>query len=421
VAKVKLLFISANPEQLQRLRLDKEIRDVEEKIRVARYGRSFEIISQWAARPNDLFDALLRNRPTIVHFSGHSTKANEIVLEDDDGNVKAIGGDQLRELFSNFTDTVHLVVLNACYSLPQISPLSSIIDCSVGTTSAISDIAGRQFASSFYHALAFGRSVGDAYNLARCQVDPGGLTESEAFALYAAPGVDPYQMVLVGRKSKPAATSEITAPSTPGSTARASQQTTSVSRRRAYAQTHPSSAKLSVDRQSITGLQADDVRHLTTETVPIEIRESLSRFRVDYPDSQKVAFLIMKFGGTKAHENITSAIKSALEPLGIRVVRADDKQYHDDLFPNVLTYIYGCSFGIAVFERIETDEFNPNVALEVGYMFALNKNVCLLKDRTLQTLQADLVGRLYRVFDALNPGESITGELSRWLKDKELV
>lgn len=86
-------------------------------------------------------------------------------------------------------------------------------------------------------------------------------------------------------------------------------------------------------------------------------------------------------------------------------IRADDKQYHDDddLFSNILTYIHGCGFGIAVFERIEIDELNPNVALEVGYMVALGKSICFLKDNTLRTLHADLVGKLYRVFDSLDP------------------
>jgi hypothetical protein len=154
------------------------------------------------------------------------------------------------------------------------------------------------------------------------------------------------------------------------------------------------------------------------EEIPVEIKESLEKFKADYPDSRKVAFVMTRFGKTKAHESIISGIRKALLPLGISAVRADDKQYHDDLFPNVLTYVYGCGFGIAVFERIESEEFNPNVALEVGYMFALRKQVCLLKDKTLKTLHADLVGKLYKVFDAQAPIESIPTELSQWLRDK---
>ena len=154
---------------------------------------------------------------------------------------------------------------------------------------------------------------------------------------------------------------------------------------------------------------------------PIEIQESLTLFELDYPDSTKVAFIMMQFGKTKAHDEIMKAIRILLDSHGISGVKADDKQYHDDLFPNVMTYLYGCGFGIAVFERIEAEDFNPNVSLEVGYMFALRKPVCLLKDRTLKTLHTDLVGKLYKVFDPQEPGKTIPDEISQWLSDKGIA
>jgi nucleoside 2-deoxyribosyltransferase len=102
-------------------------------------------------------------------------------------------------------------------------------------------------------------------------------------------------------------------------------------------------------------------------------------------------------------------------------VLARDKEFHDDLYPNIQTYLHGCGFGIAVFERLESEEFNPNVALEVGYMFGLRKHVLLLKDRTLRALQTDLVGKLYREFDPQNPEETIPAQIDGWLSDKDLA
>lgn len=154
---------------------------------------------------------------------------------------------------------------------------------------------------------------------------------------------------------------------------------------------------------------------------PPEISQSIERFQKDYPNLTKTGFIMMRFGSTTAHEAIVSAIKVTLEENGIIGLRADDKQYHDDLFFNVLTYVYACDFGIAVFERIEMEQFNPNVALEVGYMLALTKPVCLLKDRTLTTLQVDLIGKLYKVFDPLDPNGTIPKELRKWLKDKGII
>jgi hypothetical protein len=154
---------------------------------------------------------------------------------------------------------------------------------------------------------------------------------------------------------------------------------------------------------------------------PVEIYDSIRRFREDYPDPASVTFILMQFGSTRAHDEIAGAIKVALAEHSITGVRADDKRYHDDLFYNVLTYMHGCGFGIAVFERIEEDRFNPNVSLEVGYLFAMRKPVCLLKDQTLETLHADLVGRLYDPFDPQDPARTIPPKVSKWLLDKGLV
>lgn len=130
---------------------------------------------------------------------------------------------------------------------------------------------------------------------------------------------------------------------------------------------------------------------------------------------------MMRFGKTKAHGEIVKAIRDTLMNYELSGLRADDKDYHEDLFPNIQTYMHGCQFGIAVFERIEQEDFNPNIALEVGYMLALRKPVLLLKDKTLKHLQTDLVGKLYRPFDPQDPAATIPREVNRWLEDRNLA
>jgi hypothetical protein len=168
------------------------------------------------------------------------------------------------------------------------------------------------------------------------------------------------------------------------------------------------------------GESEPNMPHVFLPTTPVEIQESLARFKSDFPDEKRVAFVMMKFGSTDLHNKIVSGIRSCLNPYGIEGVRADDKSYHDDIFWNIMTYIYGATFGIAVFERIESNEFNPNVSLEVGYMMGIGKSVCLLKDKTLSALHTDLVGKLYLPFDPHHPAQSIEKVLPKWLKDKNL-
>lgn len=152
-----------------------------------------------------------------------------------------------------------------------------------------------------------------------------------------------------------------------------------------------------------------------------EIASGLEKFRKDYPARSKTAFIIMQFGETKLHKDIVSSIKKTLALYGITALRADDKEYMDDLFPNVKVYMHACDFGVAVFDRITEDDFNPNVTLEVGYMLGMGKDVLLLKDKTLKSLSTDLTGRLYKQFETTDVENSMPKQIEKWLKDKGLT
>lgn len=154
---------------------------------------------------------------------------------------------------------------------------------------------------------------------------------------------------------------------------------------------------------------------------PPELNLSLDRLRKKYPDPARLGFLIMRFGKAEPYGEIVKAIQETAARHGIAVVRADDHEFHADLWGNVRTFLHGCSFGVAIYERIEQDEPNANIGLEVGYLLAMGKPVLLLKERTLRTLQTDLMGRLYRVFDEHNAAGTIPGQLERWLIDNRVI
>jgi nucleoside 2-deoxyribosyltransferase len=130
---------------------------------------------------------------------------------------------------------------------------------------------------------------------------------------------------------------------------------------------------------------------------------------------------MMRFGEGRRHQAIADAIRISLAAHDIAALRADDKAYAEYLMANVRTYMHGCGLGIAVFERIESETHNPNVALEVGYMLALGKPVCLLKDKTLKQLPTDMVGSLYSEFDLDTVTPSIQSALDRWLRQRGLA
>jgi hypothetical protein len=99
VEKIKILFVSANPIGTTQLKLDEEVREIEAKIRAAEHRDSLELITKWAVRPDDLLQSLNQHRPHVVHFSGHGSLTEEIVLLDKLGEPKPVSKEALVSLF----------------------------------------------------------------------------------------------------------------------------------------------------------------------------------------------------------------------------------------------------------------------------------------------------------------------------------
>jgi hypothetical protein len=97
--KIKILFFSGNPQGTTHLKLDEEVREIQTKLRAAEYRESLELITRWAVRPDDLLQCLNEDRPHIVHFSGHGSPTEEIILLDQQGNPKPVSTAALVSLF----------------------------------------------------------------------------------------------------------------------------------------------------------------------------------------------------------------------------------------------------------------------------------------------------------------------------------
>jgi CHAT domain len=198
--KVRILFLAANPKDSSKLRLDEEIREIHAKIRAAEFRDAFDLVSRWAVRPLDLLQTFNEAQPHIVHFSGHGSRKAELVLEDDDGNAKSISEAALVSLFKNVKDNIRLVLLNACHSEAQARAISHQVECTVGMNVAIGDEAAIVFASMFYGALAFGRSVGQAFEQGRTALMLQGILEENTPVLLARPGIDTLTVSFINRK-----------------------------------------------------------------------------------------------------------------------------------------------------------------------------------------------------------------------------
>jgi hypothetical protein len=197
MATVKVLFLAANPRATTALSLDEESREIGSKIRAADHRDAVEFLTKWAVRPDDLLQYLNQHKPHIVHFSGHGSPSEQIILAGADGQPRAVSKEALVSLFTTLKDNIRVVLFNACYSRSQAEAIREFIDCSIGMNQAIGDRAAITFAASFYRAVGFGRSVQEAFDQGKTALLLEGIPEEHTPELLARTGVDPSRIVLL--------------------------------------------------------------------------------------------------------------------------------------------------------------------------------------------------------------------------------
>lgn len=162
--KLTVLFMSASPVAETRLRVDAECRDIEEKIRSSDMRDRIVVKQANAARPDDLIGALLREKPNVLHFSGHGSEAEELVMEDSGGRTATVSKEDLVQVFRAVGGEFRGVVLNACFSRAQALALVEVVDFAIGMRASIGDKAARVFAAAFYRGLAYGQTLKQAFD-----------------------------------------------------------------------------------------------------------------------------------------------------------------------------------------------------------------------------------------------------------------
>ncbi|MFH7026017.1 MAG: TIR domain-containing protein [Heteroscytonema crispum UTEX LB 1556] len=168
----KILVLAANPRNTCLLRLDEEVREIDEGLRRANKREQFKLEQKWALRSRDFYRAILDYQPDIVHFCGHGAGEDGIILENETKQPAYIQADTLASMFKLFArNGVKCVVLNACYSEVQAEAISQHINYVIGMNWAIGDRAAINFAVAFYDALGAGQDIEFAFELGCSQIN----------------------------------------------------------------------------------------------------------------------------------------------------------------------------------------------------------------------------------------------------------
>lgn len=198
----KILMLTSNPKDTGKLQLEKEHSRISSQIQNSQKDNDFPIRFRQAVTLANFSEALLDEKPGIVHFSGHGemsiaaikqagnsrgqgfdeetsvSDSTGIILTSDDGRESHfIGTSVIRRLFKSMTGRhkipIQAVVFNSCYSEAQAQAIADIIPNVIGTTSAIKDEAAIAFANGFYSFLTRTKDIESAWD--------NGVTQAMAY------------------------------------------------------------------------------------------------------------------------------------------------------------------------------------------------------------------------------------------------
>jgi len=195
--KIKVLFLASSPIDQDKLRLDEEIHNISEMIRKSEHRDSVELVSAWAVRPLDILQELNIHEPAIVHFSGHGSSNDELVLQDNNGKTKLILKEAIVQAMATTTSGIRLVFLNACYTYQTAQSICEHVEAAIGMNDSIDDEAARIFSAQFYSAIGFGKSVNNAFEQAKAALMLEGIREENIPVLFLKDGIDGDQLIIV--------------------------------------------------------------------------------------------------------------------------------------------------------------------------------------------------------------------------------
>jgi protein-tyrosine-phosphatase len=154
------------------------------------------------------------------------------------------------------------------------------------------------------------------------------------------------------------------------------------------------------------GLLPPEFEYLTNE---------LAAFRKQFRFIDRNVFVMMPFQAPAA-DQIYNAARDAIEHYGLVALRADQRQFSPWLWWNVVTYMFGSSYGIAIYQPEGKVPFNPNVSIEAGFMLARGVPVLLLANKKLKSRPVDFSGRTFRPFDPEDIARTVHDVVSDWIE-----
>jgi hypothetical protein len=187
---MKILYIAANPHDLEELDLAPEVTEIQRRVSGA---ASVDFVAMPSLKFEDLASTLHQHRPEILHIAAHGAKETLFLANQDNTSIH-IDAKMLLAFLSDVSPP-RLVYLNACNSLEIAEGLTRLVPMAIGTTAPISVKSARATAVSFYERILDGASVARAFAVCK-QVMKGFSADLAGIELFNQPEIDPSAQVL---------------------------------------------------------------------------------------------------------------------------------------------------------------------------------------------------------------------------------
>lgn len=196
--KITVLFMASNPTTgSMPLRLDEEARSIQEMVRKSEHRDSVKFETRWATRPMDILQAINELNPDVIHFSGHGSETDELVLQDAEGSPKFVSKEAIVQTMMTSSDKIRLVFFNTCFSYGQAEAVVEHVEAAIGMNTSIGDDAARIFAAQFYSAIGFGYSLEKAFEQAKSALMLEGIAEEKTPELCVKEGLSASDIIIV--------------------------------------------------------------------------------------------------------------------------------------------------------------------------------------------------------------------------------
>ena len=162
-----ILFLATNPKDTRYLRLQDEVKLIENALAKSGSSDDFVFINKDAVTRRDLVHYLNKYKPSILHIAGHGDADGNLMFEGDDKYSQPLSLQGLSRFLNNYSSHLECLILNACHSSVPLKDFKPDIAYVIGMSKPVSNKSAEFFSETFYDSLFSGKLIPEAFKIGR--------------------------------------------------------------------------------------------------------------------------------------------------------------------------------------------------------------------------------------------------------------